>query len=284
MIKLCAFADEASPEIDGQIAALKRNEINLIEVRGLNGVNIADITEEEARGYAAQFKAAGIKVWSIGSPIGKVDINEDFGEHLKLLHHILRLANIFETKRVRIFSFYNAYDKEDEVIQRLKTMIAVANAYGVHLCHENEKNVFGDTPERIGKIIDSVAGISIVYDPANFVEVGVSAIAAKSFLYGKIDYYHVKDAIASTGEIVPAGMGDGDIFDMISDLCRDEERVLTVEPHLRTFEGYSDIDPTEMKNKYVFSTNDEAFDAACRAIKKVISQCGYKEYNGEYLK
>ena len=284
MIRLCAFADEASESVTGQIAALKRNGIGLIELRGLDGVNISGITEDAAREYAKLFKKAGIEVWSIGSPLGKVDINGDFEEYVSLVHHICRLANIFGARRVRVFSFYGAYDSEDEVIRRLNIMVLVAEAYGVRLCLENEKQIFGDTPERVLRLISSVKGLGVIYDPANYVEVGVDAVAAKVALYRKIDYFHIKDVIAATGELVPAGKGDCNIHDLVADLCKDEDRVLSLEPHLKTFTGYSEIDPTEMKNKYYFETNDEAFDTACEALKTVLQEQGYREYEGVWKK
>ena len=43
-MRLCAFADEASANLDGQIEALKRNGIGLIEIRGVDGENIKDIS------------------------------------------------------------------------------------------------------------------------------------------------------------------------------------------------------------------------------------------------
>ena len=49
MIKLCAFSDEASASLDGQIKALKRNGINYTELRSVDGVNVASITEESAK-------------------------------------------------------------------------------------------------------------------------------------------------------------------------------------------------------------------------------------------
>ena len=64
MIRLCAFADEADKMVDGQIAALKRNNIGLIELRGLDGVNIGKLSEDEAREYAKKFKKNVIQVLS----------------------------------------------------------------------------------------------------------------------------------------------------------------------------------------------------------------------------
>ena len=47
-IKIFAFADEASGQIDGQIAAMRRNSLNGLEIRGVDGQNIADISLEKA--------------------------------------------------------------------------------------------------------------------------------------------------------------------------------------------------------------------------------------------
>ena len=77
MIRICAFADEAGSDLKKQIAALKRNEINLLELRGIDGVNVSEFTTEKAKEYNKTLKAEGIEVWSIGSPLGKVDIDTD---------------------------------------------------------------------------------------------------------------------------------------------------------------------------------------------------------------
>ena len=63
-MKLCAFADEASPSLAGQIAALRRNDIPYLEIRGVNGKNIKDISVTEAKEIKNELDAAGISVWS----------------------------------------------------------------------------------------------------------------------------------------------------------------------------------------------------------------------------
>ena len=85
MIKLCAFADEADSALIGQIAALKKNGISLIELRGIDGKNISVITEEEAKAAAALLAENGIRVWSLGSPIGKIKLSDDFEAHKEML-------------------------------------------------------------------------------------------------------------------------------------------------------------------------------------------------------
>ena len=278
MIRLSAFADEASPALIGQIEALKRNGIGYIDIRSIEGKNVLDFTEDEAGAYNEQLKAAGIKVYSIGSPIGKVSINCDFSEYLKSAEHICKLAKIFETDRIRMFSFFEAYEREAQVIDYLRSLVALADKYEVKLYHENEKKIFGDTAERTVKILDSVPGLLSIYDPANFVEVGEDMEKAMKLLHKRTAHFHIKDVIRETGELVPAGEGDGMLRELVSQIdTKAPEMVLTVEPHLAIFAGYSAIDDTEMKNKFHFESNDEAFDAAVLAIKRVICEAGYKE-------
>ena len=93
-VKLCAFSDEADASLEGQIDALKRNNVPYMEMRNVNGKNVTEFTLEEAKAVRATLDENGIKVWSIGSPIGKVDINTDFDEYLKLVRHTCELANI----------------------------------------------------------------------------------------------------------------------------------------------------------------------------------------------
>lgn len=284
MIRIAAFADEADKTLEGQIDALKRNNIEYIELRGIYEKNIADVTCEEAEEYAKKLSDAKIKVWSIGSPIGKIKISE-YGEEYKIkLKHICKLAKIFGTDKIRIFSFFEAYECEEKVFSSLSEMRRIAEDEGIGLYHENEKSIYGDTLERVLKIMNNVKGLKFVYDPANFIEVGDDPAHTLEILYKTTDYFHIKDVIADTHELVPAGLGDGRIDRLISMIGENEDKVLTIEPHLAVFRGYSEIDGTEMKNKFHFKDNNEAFDTAVSALKRLLMSQGYKEVNGGYIK
>ena len=114
-MKIYAFADEASPKLDGQIAAMKRNGLNGLEIRGVDGENVSDITPEKAREVRAKLDDAGLSVWSIGSPIGKIDIEkDDFDKHLCKLRHTLEVADALGAKNLRMFSFYIPAGKRPE--------------------------------------------------------------------------------------------------------------------------------------------------------------------------
>ena len=132
--------------------------------------------------------------------------------------------------------------------------------------------------------MDNVKGLNFIYDPANFLEVGEDPNATLDALHSRVDYFHIKDVISSTEELVPAGYGDGRIDQLVARIPREVDRVLTLEPHLAVFDGYSQIDEKKMKNKFKFSSNNEAFDAAVSAIKKILCEQGYKETKEGYEK
>lgn len=284
MIRLSAFADEASKDVAGQIAALKRNRIPYIELRGLDGVNIGKITLEQAKEYAALFEKEGIRVWAIGSPIGKIKIDDDFEAEKASLRHVCRLANLFGTDRIRMFSFFEAYEKEETVMKYLQEMVAIAEEEGCSLYHENEKLIFGDTLERVERIMEKVKGLKFIYDPANYIEAGEDAETTLNALHSRTHYFHIKDILADTHQIVPAGKGDGRIGDLVARIAPEAEVTLTLEPHLKLFDGYSGFDSTELKNKYEFATETESFDAAVCALKEILVQEGYKEVEGGWIK
>ena len=282
MIKLCAFSDEAAKELDGQIAALKRNGITLTELRSVGDKNVAELTESEAEAIAETLSKNAISVWSVGSPLGKVEVGVDMTEYLEKVEHVCKIAKIFGAKRIRMFSFFEAYESREKVFDNLSKMCEVAAKYGLTLCHENEKEIYGDTVERVLEVLQKVPKLRSVYDPANFIQVGESSEKSLDALHAKADYFHIKDVIASTEELVPPGHGDGNIPELIRRI--EDDKVLTIEPHLTLFDAYKSIDKSEMKHKFNFNSADEAFDAAVNATKKILIDCGYKEINGGFEK
>lgn len=282
MIRLCAFSDEASSGLEGQIAALKRNGISLTEMRNVDGKNVKDFTLEEATEIRKKLNENGISVWSVGSPLGKVDLATDVEEYLDTVKHVCELAVAFGTDKIRAFSFYNAYKEPQKVFDYLNRMAEVAAECGVTLYHENEKDIYGDTAERVLEIMKNVRGWKYIYDPANFIQTGEKADRTLSLLHERTDYFHIKDVIASTGELVPAGYGDGKIFELIDRIS--DDKVFTIEPHLAIFDAYKDIDGSEMKHKFTFKDGNEAFDAAVVALKTLLKNAGYCERGEGFIK
>ena len=125
-------------------------------------------------------------------------------------------------------------------------------------------------------------GLCYVYDPANYLQCGEDIDKCLSMTAGRANYFHIKDVVISTDELVPAGYGDGKIDKMIDLIDRDT--VLTLEPHLKVFDGYAEIDGEEMKNKFKFDTNEEAFDFAVKSLKELLAKRGYVEVDDRWIK
>ena len=101
-----AFADEASSDILEQIAACKANGIEYIELRNVNGKNISNFTVEEAKDLKKLLDENEIKVSSIGSHYGKIEIDDDFAPHFEAFKQTVEVAKVLETKYIRMFSFF----------------------------------------------------------------------------------------------------------------------------------------------------------------------------------
>lgn len=271
--KLAAFADEADSRLNGQISTMKENGVEYLEIRGIDGENISDITLDKARNIRARLDAAGLSVWSLGSPFGKIGITEDFEPHLDKFKHGLELANILAAKHIRIFSFYVPHDNAErysnEVMQRLEKILAAAKGSGVTLCHENEKGIYGDNAERCVEIHKNFPELRAVFDPANFVQCGQETKSAWEQLSPYIEYLHIKDALAN-GSVVPAGRGIGNIPYILQRYSGD---VLTVEPHLTVFNGFDGLERGDAaEREYCYPDSRTAFSAAVNALKEIMEE------------
>ena len=283
---ISAFADEACDALEGQIKALQRNGLHCIEPRSMSG-NVIKKTDEELYAIRAQLDAAGITVPSLGSPIGKFDITEDFNVHLEAFDRALRACEILGAKRMRIFSFFVKQEElelyRDEVMRRMTILLERAERAGVTLCHENESHIYGQNPAEVKDLLDTLPGLRGIFDAANYVRHDQDPIKGFEATAEKLEYLHVKDALFADHSMIAAGEGDGQYREILErvDKMTDRTIVLTVEPHLYLFDAYKKIDKLELKNNRVFATSDDAFDYAVNALKKLLAEIGHPIVNGE---
>ncbi len=276
-MKLCAFADEASSALSGQIRALQRNGISYLEIRGVNGKNIKDISVNEAREIKKILDGEGISVWSVGSPIGKIGANGDMRAHFDDFQRILEMADILETKRIRMFSFFPVEGEPEDttsarVFENIDRLLSVTPA-DMLLCHENEKDIYGESAENCLTLLRAFPRLRAVFDPANFVQCGVDTRFAWDMLKDYVDYLHIKDAV-SDGTVVPAGMGFGNVPFIVSDYLSRGGDVMTLEPHLNEFMGLSALENGKSVRLGFsnYKNNDESFDAAVNALKEILKK------------
>lgn len=91
------FADEIAESLDRQIEVLSRLGISYVELRSADGINVSDFTMNFAKEVKKKLDQANICISAIGSPIGKIGIDDDFDAHLQKLSHTEQMADIFET-------------------------------------------------------------------------------------------------------------------------------------------------------------------------------------------
>jgi len=276
--KISGFSDEISSDICVQFDALNKLGIEYFEPRGIDGKNISSLNDEEVAALKEKMDKSGIKVSSIGSPIGKIKLTDDFDAHFELFKRTVKTAKMLDSKYIRMFSFYHDGEKwldeeRAEIFLRLKKMISYAKENDVVLLHENEKDIYGDTAERCCDLMKELYcdNFKVVFDPANFVQCGVDTKKAFEMLKPYISYMHIKDALKESGRVVPAGMGDGNVKYILTELLKGGfDGYLSLEPHLGSFEGLADLEiGDEMMS--LPKSGEGTFMVAFNALNKIIA-------------
>lgn len=265
---LTGFADEIDSDLDTQLDVLSSLDIEHIEIRSVGEKNVLDLDDDELATVAAELDRRGFTVSSIGSPIGKVDVTDPFEPHLERFERAMDVAERFDTEYIRLFSYYipegeDPADYREEVLRRMRRKTELAEERGLVLLNENEKELYGDTPERMRDIhlaVDS-PNLRMVFDPANYLELGVRSYPdALLQVVEFVEYVHVKDAtLGVRGEMKPAGEGDGRIPETLDALAS------------RGFEGYLSLEPHLQVAGEAGGFSDEAgFRTATRALRDVL--------------
>ena len=277
MIRLSAFADEISPDLDEQIAVLSSEKVRFLDLRGVWNTNVLDLSDQQVTRVKETLDAHGIGVAAIGSPIGKVPIDSSFNEHLHLFERAITVAQALQTPYIRIFSFYppaasdrgavNPAEYRDEVLRRLREMTARARAAAVILLHENEKDIYGDTITRCVDLLQGIndAHFQAVFDPANFIQCGQTPYPdAYEAVRPWLRYVHVKDA-RSDGSVVPAGEGVSHWPELLQRLRADGyDGFLSLEPHLA------------LAGQYQGFSGPDLFRRASQALQQMLQAMGWE--------
>ncbi len=272
MVTFSAFADEIAADLATQMEVCRANGVRCIDVRAIDKINVSEFTSEQASEYAGQLADGGFVVPCIGSPIGKIRIDEPFGPHLDLLKHCCEMAGVFGAGYVRVFSFYgpeggDIAEHRDKVMDQLSDMVAAAEAAGVTLLLENESALYGSKPEAIKDIFATVKSECLkgIFDPANFIVEGVAPYAA-AWTQGLAElthYFHMKDWKYGSQVGSPVGEGDGQVPEILADAkARGFDGYMTLEPHLSSGGQFSGF------------TGPELFAKAASALKAVCDKVG----------
>jgi sugar phosphate isomerase/epimerase len=273
MLKLSAFADEIGPDLDEQIRVCQQNAVTHFELRGVYGKNVMDFDAPLRAEIKSKLEANGMGVVSIGSPIGKVAIDRPWSEHFDRFKRAVELALYFESPFIRLFSYYPPGGEgkgpldpiRDEVVDRFHQKVEYVRELPVTMVHENEKGIFGDIGRRCLELMQAVDDpkLRCAFDFANFVQCGEDPLANWPLLKPYTAHIHIKDAKRDSGQVTPAGQGDGKIPEILKEAWDGGYRgFLTLEPHLKVA-GHSHGE-----------TGPELFGVAADAIKDVCRRQG----------
>lgn len=271
MWTLSGFADEIDDDLTTQCKTLNELGITHVEFRSAWGTNVLDLTDGQVEQAAATLAAHDLRVSSIGSPIGKINVEDDFDAHLVRADRALAVAQRLDAPFVRIFSFFLRPDQaperhRDEVLHRMTALADRAAPTGVVLLHENEKDIYGDVPQRVLDIVESVGSpaLALAWDPANYVQVGVRPFTeGYAALRPHTTYIQIKDALLASGDVVPAGEGDGEVRETVRALAADGfDGFFSMEPHLGEYTAFGAL------------SGPENFTRATRAFTSILDSEG----------
>jgi sugar phosphate isomerase/epimerase len=274
MAKLSAFADEVTEDFRAQVEFLAKEKVGYIEPRFIDRKNIMELSQGELAEARSMIRDHGLKVSAIGSPIGKVRLDEPFGPHLDKFKHAVELAQFFDTPFIRMFSYYAPEGKDidshrDQVLERMQAKVDVLQGVDVTMVHENEAHIYGHTAENCVDLVKAVDSpkLRLAYDPANFVwgekmtnNVEVCWPVMKPYVV----HIHIKDWKLGSKDVgsVP-GEGDGQIKELLAELAKmDYDGCMTMEPHLKT------------GGQFGGSTSPELFARAIAAVRELAAEVG----------
>ena len=258
MWTLSGFIDEISDDFSEQCKVAAGLGLRHVEVRSAWGINILDLDAAQLDTLRQTLAEYGLSVSSIGSPIGKISIDDDFPPHLERMRHAVEVAELLDAPYIRLFSFFipegtDPDSRRDEVLSRMSALAEAAADSDVILVHENEKEIYGDIPRRCLDIVTSVDSprLQLAWDPANFVQVGVRPFTeGYSMLRPYVGYIQIKDALLADGTVVVAGAGDGEVVETIRALHADGfDGFLSLEPHLGEYTAFGALSGSELFTK-----------------------------------
>jgi sugar phosphate isomerase/epimerase len=280
---LTGFADEAAPDIEGQIRATKALGWTYIEARNVDGVNIHDLPDGAFDLVAGKLEDAGIRVNCFGSAIANWGkrIQDPFELTLEEVRRAIPRMQRLGTKLIRIMSYAvpqggdpddAASLNEEERFRRLRVVHGMFTDAGITPVHENCMTYGGMSWQHTLRLVEKVPGLKLVFDTGNpvFTEDRAkpkprpkqSSWEFYTHVKEHIAYMHIKDGryVAESDGLFPEvdytfpGEGDADVRRIVCDLLASGyDGGFSIEPHLSVVHhDASVVAPEEQRfNNYV---------------------------------
>ena len=275
---LTGFADEAAADLSTQIKATKELGWDHISARGIDGVNIHDLSDQAFDQAAGQLNDAGIKIAEFGSLIGTwaKSIQTDFHITLAEVERAIPRMQRLGTNIVRVMSYaqepWGSDQHEQERFRRLREITSRFSDAGITTAHENCMNWGGFSAEHTLRLIDEVPDIKLIFDTGNptFQRDRSQPDTNGNFPWqDSLEFFHavkehtvhihIKDCINPVSDDVEPvytfpTKGQSHVTEIISELKKTNyQGFIAIEPHVATvFHAKADqIDWQQCYNSYI---------------------------------
>ena len=217
---LAAITDEISQDFEHALDVLAEYGAEGAELRGLWGVNIADLTDDLAERARRALKDRGMRVAALSTPFFKCDLEvtapnpgeaagrmhlatpRGLPEQMDMLRRCIAMAQLFDTTMIRVFSFWRKAamtpQLEEQIVAAFEEPVALAAREGVVLCLENEHACYigtGTEAARVAAAVNS-PNFRLVWDPGNAFYAGETPFPeGYNAVRPWFSHVHVKDAV-----------------------------------------------------------------------------------------
>ena len=235
-MKPAVITDEISADLDHALDVMAEYGVTGAELRQVWDKNIADTTPDDWPRIKASLDKHGARVVGLATPFYKCDLPgvdpdgpagplhsasaRGLGDQIRLLEHCIAAAHFFDTRLIRVFSFWKrgplTPDIEEYITDAFAEPAALAEREGVTLVLENEHACYLGTGAQTARVLAEInsPAVRAVWDPGNaFMDGEVPFPTGYEAIKPFLAHVHVKDAQVVPGKLAPefSAVGGGDI-------------------------------------------------------------------------
>jgi sugar phosphate isomerase/epimerase len=268
--KLTGFTDEASSQLEVQIAITQELGWHYLSARTMGDKNIHEISEDAFETVVDQIQESGIQIAEFGTLIGNwsKSIKSDWSITLAEINRCIPRMQRLDVRFARIMSYaqepWGDDQMEAERFKRVKNIHSLFADAGITALHENCMNWGGFSAEHTLRLLDEIPELKLVFDTGNPIFQRDRSKKAPHPWQNSLDFYHqvkdaiahvhIKDAIMRPDDEEPQytfpGEGAGHVIEIMQDLKkRNYQGFIAIEPHMGKVFHNSDRDDKKI-NQY----------------------------------
>jgi sugar phosphate isomerase/epimerase len=197
-MRLSVITDEIAPDLARALDVCEELELDAVELRTLDGVQIVDRPDDHLASIRAELDRRGFGVCAIASPLFKCNRGEDSDD---VLERTLRAAVALRAPIVRAFGFWRERDPAaalPDIGSALRRAAVRVDAAGLSLALENEHECNVATADETRAALDAAAApfLRVIWDPGNAAMLDPSrwsGLGGLEEIVDRVAHVHLKD-------------------------------------------------------------------------------------------